>query len=58
MKKIDKIIDHARKGTNLNYQSVVKGVKPSRAERSEQIKLSQMSRQDRYDYWMSRLHKG
>ncbi len=55
MKKINKILDNARKGTNINYQSVVKGIRPSRAARSEQLSLQQMSRQDLYEYWMKRL---
>lgn len=55
MKKINKILDNARKGTNINYQSVVKGVRPSRAARSEQLLLQQMSRQELYDYWVKRL---
>jgi len=55
MKKINKILDNARKGTNVNYQAVVKGIRPSRAARSEQLSLQQMSRQDLYEYWMKRL---
>jgi hypothetical protein len=55
IKRLKKILDNARKGTNINYQSVVNGTRPSRAARSEQLSLQQMSRQDLYDYWMDRL---
>jgi len=49
-KEVTKLLDDTRKHCNSNYKGVIVGVRPSRAQKSDQQVASQMSRQTAKEY--------
>ncbi len=57
MRTLKDVLDHARKGTNANYQAVVKGKRPSRKAKSVHLKLQNCSRDTVREYWTAKLEE-
>ena len=49
------LLDSLRKSSNSNYQAVVKGNRPSRADKKDQEVASRLSRENAKVYWQARL---
>ena len=52
------ILDQNRKGSNANYQAVVNGKRPKRADKANQEAAQGLSRLDMEDYWLGRIEQG
>ncbi len=49
------LLDSLRKSSNSNYQAVVKGKRPLRADKKDQEVASRLSRENAKVYWQARL---
>ena len=54
-KRVSALLDSLRKSSNSNYQAVVKGKRPSRADKKDQEVASKLSRENSRLYWQARL---
>ena len=52
---VSHILDASRKRSNISYESVVAGKRPSRVDRADQELAEKMSRQDVREYWLEKL---
>lgn len=56
-KAVAGLLAQNRKGSNANYQAVVDGKRPRRADKVNQEAAQLLSRVDMKDYWLGRLEQ-